>query len=366
MRTGLHASFDMDSKKLTYLESEVPSPPEGGLVARVTVAGVCGSDAHRLVGDVQDSTGPVSFGHEAVGVVEELSETTLTDWAGAPLRVGDRVAWFAGATPCLRCYSCRVLREPCENRVWPVPSDVPNAAGYREFATLSAQVPVFRVADNVLDEEVVALGCSLPTAISGMERVGAIETGQTVVIQGSGPVGLAATLLAGLSAARQVILVGAPAARLEIGRQFGASTTIDITTTTPEERREAILGLTDGRGADIVIEAAGHVSAFEEGLELLARNGRYLLSGLYSGTRTVPVNPVLINNRNIRIYGNLGSRPNAGYQALQFVAKHREHFPIGQLVTHRFPLNQTREAIESMANGTANKSVVLPGMEISA
>lgn len=358
---GRQAVFDMDTLTLTIEDAPAPHAEPGGLVARVTLAGVCGSDAHRLVGDVKDAQGAVSFGHEAVGVVEEIGEGLERDWAGLPISVGDRIIWYAGTTPCGKCRGCRTTGEPCDDRQWPLPASVPNAAGYRDVASLSPLVPFYRVDGDVSDEELIAFGCALPTAIGGQRRLGTIEAGQTVVVQGAGPVGIASAMVASLSPARNVIVIGGPPHRLELARAFGATVTIDLDATTADQRRAQVLDLTDARGADVVIEAAGAPEAFPEGLDLLARHGRYLMSGLYSGTREVSVNPVPITVKSARVIGNLGSRPEVGLQALRFVQAQRHRFPFARIVTHRYPLHEVGTAITAMRTGAAVKAVVQPG-----
>ena len=357
---GRQAVFDMDTLQLTVEEAPGPVAEPGGLIARVTLAGVCGSDVHRIVGHVKDAVGRVSFGHEAVGVIEELGEGLAADWGGVAISVGDRIIWYAGSTPCGNCRGCRTTGEACDNRQWPLPSTAPNAAGYREIASLSSRVPFFKIDGPVTDEELVAFGCALPTAISGQRKLGLIEAGQTVVVQGAGPVGIAAAMVASISPARNIIVIGAPAHRLELAREFGASVTIDLGMTTQEERLARVLELTDGRGADVVIEAAGVPEAYPEGVSLLARHGRYLLSGLYSGTREVPFNPVAITLKSARIIGNLGSRPEVGLQALRFVQANRARFPFARIVTHRYPLHAVGDALGAMADGSAVKAVVQP------
>lgn len=357
---GRQAVFDMDSLVLSVESAPDPVAEPGGLIARVTLAGVCGSDVHRIVGHVKDAAGPVSFGHEAVGIIEELGEGLAADWGGVPVSVGDRIIWYAGSTPCGECRGCRTTGEACDARQWPLPSSVPNAAGYRDVASLSRRVPFFRIDGPVTDEELIAFGCALPTAISGQRRLGLIEAGQTVVVQGAGPVGIAAAMVASISPARNIIVIGAPAHRLELAREFGATVTIDLDATTPEERLARMHELTDGRGADVVIEAAGVPDAFPEGVALLARHGRYLLSGLYSGTREVSFNPVPITLKSAHIIGNLGSRPEVGLQALRFVQANRERFPFARVVTHRYGLQQVAEALAAMQDGSAMKSVVAP------
>jgi 5-exo-hydroxycamphor dehydrogenase len=355
------AVFTGSDRSVTLGPVEVGPAPAGGLLARVGLAGVCGTDAHRLAGHVPSPVHGVAFGHEATGVVESLGAGTTTDWAGTPLAVGDRITWFPNAS-CYRCHACVVLQNNslCRNKTWPEPAGAASAAGFQELATLHGNVVFFRIPDGTSDEAVIAFGCGMPTAVTALARAGRVAGTDTVLIQGSGPVGLAATLLARHTAARQVILLGAPADRLAWGRRLGADATIDITTTAPDERVQHVRDLTDGRGADVVIEAAGVVSAFVEGLDLLATQGRYVIAGLYSGGTTVPFDPVMLNNRNLQLSGSLATTPRDKLEGLLATARHEREFALGDFVSHRFPLAETHAAIEGMGRPGATKSVVTP------
>ncbi|NKX55898.1 zinc-binding dehydrogenase [Arthrobacter mobilis] len=354
-------SFDGASLSLSLITEKVDVPPVGGLIARVTMAGICGTDAHRLVGDVPKEDAPISFGHEAVGVVAELGVGRVTDWHGQNLAVGDRITWFPPAAGCGHCQNCLddffLL---CEEETWPYPSSRPNPAGFQQYATLSARVPVYKVPNDIPDEAYVAFGCALPTAVNGMDVLGQILPAQTVLVQGCGPVGLASIALATLASPAQLIVIGAPAKRLEWATRLGATTALDITTTTQAERAERVRELTDGRGADVVIEAAGQPAAFTEGIELLARRGRYLISGLFSGSRTVEVNPVLINNRSLHIMGNLGGKRGNLGNAVALASRLQRRFAIADLVTDRFELAEIATAIRSSGIGLSTKTVVVP------
>jgi len=208
-----------------------------------------------------------------VGRVVEVGANRVTDAVGHPLRPGDRVYWTVSG-PCGRCYACTVLRNQllCTAPHWPAPADVPNAAGFREYATIDSRLSVFHVPDETPSSAVIAFGCAMPTALGGFRKIGPIAPGATIVVQGAGPVGLACTMLAGLAGAEQVIVVGEGERRLDAASRLGATTVLSLDL--PVDQREAaVRELTDGRGAEIVIEAAGHVSAFPEGLSLVARTG---------------------------------------------------------------------------------------------
>jgi threonine dehydrogenase-like Zn-dependent dehydrogenase len=354
MRRGRRMVLVGAGRPLECHETEIGSPPSGGLVVRTLIAGVCGTDAHRLAGDLPDPGRPVTFGHEGIGVVEELGAGVSTDLAGAPLRVGDTVYWSP---------SSREAGVPSELG-WPPPAELANPAAYQDYATLPPSNMVYRVPDGADPEAVIAFGCAMPTALGGMARVGGVRPGQTVVVQGSGPVGLAATFLAGLTAARQVIVIGAPDNRLEAAAGLGATTTISLDRTTAGERRAQILDLTDGLGADLVIEAAGRMSAFDEGMNLLADNGRYAVLGIYSGHGTVRLDPVRLNNRNLSIIGSMGQTQLSDYRTtIQLAQRHGTRLGFADLITHRFGLTQLEEAIAVARDGVAIKAVVIPALD---
>ena len=335
-------------------EQDVSDPRPGQVLLRTKIAGVCGTDAHRLDGDLPDPAGPVTFGHEGVGVIEALGDGVTTDYAGIVVRPGDAVYW----TPS----SERPGVAPAMG--WPPPAHLASPAAYQDYATLPRSNVFYRIPDDTDPEAVIAFGCAMPTALGGMVRLGGVQPGQTVVVQGCGPVGLASTLLAGLSAARQVIVIGAPDSRLQAARVLGAATTIPLESTTVEERRQMVLDLTDGHGAEVVIEAAGRMPAFDEGMNLLADSGRYLVLGLYSGHGTVAFDPIRLNNRSLAVIGSMGpTKLSDLLTTVHLAQRHGTRLSFANLITHRFPLSRTEDAIATARAGEAIKAIVLPDLD---
>ncbi len=355
IRNGRRMVFVGAGRPLECWEGEVADPVPGAVLVRTIIAGVCGTDAHRLDGDLPDAGRPITFGHEGVGIIEALGAGVTTDWGGVPVAVGDKVYWTPsgdrpGATPPMG---------------WPPPADVPNPASYQDYATLAGSNVFYRIPDDTSGEAVIAFGCAMPTALGGIARLGGVGAGHTVVVQGSGPVGLASTLLASLSAARQVIVIGAPDNRLRAAVVLGASLTIPLESTTVAERRQLVWDRTEGRGADIVIEATGHMSAFDEGMSLLADNGRYLVLGIYSGRGTVALDPVNLNNRSLSIIGSMGPLHMSDYRTtIQLAQRHGTRLAFADLITHRFPLSRTEDAIATARAGDAIKAIVLPELDV--
>ena len=361
LRLGRHIVFTGSHEGLACQLADVPDPAADELLVRVTMAGVCGTDAHRLAGRLADPPAPISMGHESVGVVEALGSHLRTDRTGQPLSVGDRVHWIPAAA-CGRCRACTVLDDqtPCRELGWPAPAATPNAAGFREFATVTSRMPVLRIPDEVPDEAVVALGCALPTAVAGIRRLGGISSLHRVVIQGAGPVGLAATLVAASNGAAEIVVVGAPADRLEVARRLGATLTLPLEGMSAAERGSVIMGKTNGWGADVVIEASGQLEAFQEGIALLGPAGRYLILGLYAGAGTVALDPFRLNNRNLRVIGSFASGPMDLVNALALVRHQWQRVGLDHMVSHRFALEHTEAAVAAVAAGETIKAVVVP------
>ena len=166
MRSGHVIVFHGAGIPLEYREEPSPDPGPNEILVRVAIAGVCGTDAHRLSGDVPALPGPVCFGHEAVGVVEALGNSVTADRSGAALAPGDRVYW-SPSDPCGKCWTCRVARHRalCEDLHWPAPAGRPNAAGFRELATVGPRSALYRIPEGTSFDSVIAFGCAMPTAL---------------------------------------------------------------------------------------------------------------------------------------------------------------------------------------------------------
>src|ERR1041385_9049395 len=278
----------------------------GAALVRTEMAGICGTDVHLWKGQLPIAL-PVILGHETVGRIERLGEGLARDWTGRPLKTGDRVTW-ASSTSCGQCYYCAEKRQPTrcpQRRAYGIGyrSDQPPhfLGGYAEFHYLKPRANIFKLPDGLPTEAVIGAGCALITAIHGVERIcverepGASVDEETdrmpvlparwrqhVVVQGAGPVGIAALAVAKNAGADQVIVIGGPKQRLAIAARFGADHTIDI-----DELRDApgriaaVRQLTGGQGADAVLECVGSPAAAAEGMEMCRDGGKYLVLGHY-------------------------------------------------------------------------------------
>jgi threonine dehydrogenase-like Zn-dependent dehydrogenase len=367
MSTAKASVLSRFDARLEMREFPLPTRVEqGAALVRTEMAGICGTDVHLWKGQLPISL-PIILGHETVGRIEKLGEELARDWSGQPLQIGDRVTWTS-AVSCGQCFYCAEKRQPTRcphRRAYGIGyrCDQPPhwLGGYAEFHYLHPRANIFKIPDDLPTEAVIGAGCALNTAIHGIERTG-ISWRDTVVVQGAGPVGIAALAVAKSAGAAQVIVIGAPTNRLEMAKRFGADHTINL-----EEMRDAgarlaaVRELTGGYGADVVLECVGIPSAVVEGMELCRDGGKFLVLGHYCDAGTVALNPHVITRKQLQVIGSWSSEPRHLKAALEFLKTHQREFLFAAMVTHRFPLEQANEALATTASWQSAKSVLVPG-----
>jgi threonine dehydrogenase-like Zn-dependent dehydrogenase len=352
-----------------FLLRQFPLPdaiePMAALV-RVEMAGVCGTDVHLWKGQLPIPR-PNILGHETVGRIEKCGEALKHDWHGHSLQKGDRVTW-SSSLACGHCFYCKEKRQPTRclyRKAYGISykcDEPPHCSGgYSEFIYLRPGSAIFKLDDDLSTEQVIGAGCALVTAIHGIERMG-VDWGDIVVVQGTGPVGLAALAVALDRGAEKVIVIGGPEDRLRTARRFGASECINIEVMgSPQARSERVRSWTRGYGADVVIECVGSPQVVPEALEMCRDGAKVLVLGHYGDAGEIAINPHVITRKQLQLFGSWGSEPRHMAQALQFLRTKGDRFPFEELVTHRFPLEKVMQAIETTAQWRSTKSVVVPG-----
>jgi len=255
--------------------SEVPDPEntdDGDVIVRVDTTTICGTDLHILAGDVPSVRRGRILGHEAVGTVED---------AGGAVRSvgeGDRVL-----VPCISvCASCRYCREgrygQCRGGGGWVLGHTCDGTQAEYVRVPFADTSLYRIPAGISDEDALMVADILPTGYEvGVLRTG-VRPGEVVAVIGAGPVGLAAMMTARLFSPSHVVAIDRADVRLQAARDFGADITINNTATSP---LSAITSLTDGLGADVVIEAVGKPETFELAIQLTRPGGRTANIGVH-------------------------------------------------------------------------------------
>ena len=360
----------MDSKVavITALHEEleiwsvpIPELQPGGALVRVDAATLCGTDAHRWEGHIPSNESPFVPGHETCGTIVEL-RGDVRDILNVPLKPGDRV--ISSYAHCGHCYYCRVTRQTtlcAENTNYGTWSPAKMMGGCAEYHVFPPGTTLVRVPDEVSSELAASAACALRTVLHGFEQLGTIATHESVLVLGAGPLGLYATALARDRGAKRVYTIGAPALRVSVATAWGADEVLDMDTApTLAERLAWIRARTGGRGADIVFNCANSV-AFVDGMNMARPGGRFVSLG-HSGGPPLALDPDLLF-RGVRIDTVVMEEARHFYQAIEFLATRAGAFPFEKLLSNRFPLERTTDALRGMAALLEIKPVILPHSE---
>jgi L-iditol 2-dehydrogenase len=332
-------------------EYPVPEVEPDAAVVKITRGGVCGSDLHIWRGELADLVGEPSrgltFGHEMCGVVERLGKNVITDSTGQPLAEGDRVT-YCYFYPCGRCPACLDgLRAHCpyKRRGTRYADDPPHFIGsFADYYYLRPGHFVYKVPDRISDDVATPVNCALAQVLYGLDRV-RVRTGDTVVMQGAGGLGINATAVAKEMGAGQVIIIDQIPERLELARRFGADHTLNIQELSrPEDRVQAVRDLTRGWGADVVCDFVGFPRVIPEGLQMLKSGGTYLEIGTISPSLSVELSPAQLVWGSKTIVGMIQYEPWAIQKALAFLEKNLTKYPFTEVISHTYPLERITDA----------------------
>jgi len=298
------------------------------------------------------------IGHEMTGVVHSLGAGVTTDWAGSPLREGDRVVYQYFA-PCGRCRSCvRGMTEACARSFKVLqgkPEVFPHFRGaFADYFYVTPQMAIFKVPDVVTDTMVSGVNCALAQVVMGLERV-AVGVGDHVVIQGAGGLGLYATAVARDRGAEQVIVIDGIDERLALARAMGAHHVIDLRTSTPDSRVAEVKERTAGWGADVVCELVGRADAIPEGLRMVGLGGRYLEIGTFYPGTSFELDPGFLVMANVRFEAVAAYDARSLQVALAFLHRHTGDLPLDGVVSD-YPLERINDAFADQDAGRVTRA----------
>ena len=352
-------------KPLVEREFPLPQPRAGEALVRMLAAGVCGSDVHMWQGQDPRTPRPIILGHEGVGEIAALGGE-LRSVDGQPLRVGQKIIWNRGVV-CGRCYFCAVKHQPelCPNRkVYGIHSSCekpPHLNGcYADHILLTPGTDIFLLPEELSDrpEIAVSASCSGATAAHAFELTPAVA-GDSVLVQGPGPLGLYLVAFAAAARARHIFVVGGTPERLALCKEFGATHLLNRNATTPDDRRNAIIKVTSGRGVDVAYEAVGAANVVAEGLRLVRTGGAYALAGFGQpgGALSLDLYTDIVR-KNLRLQGVWVSHTRHTHAALALVLRRPDAF--AKMVTHKYPLRRATEALEAAKRREGMKLALVP------
>jgi threonine dehydrogenase-like Zn-dependent dehydrogenase len=319
-----------------------PKAEPNQVVVKPLAVGICGSDLHLVdwkpeVMAVWRPPLPLIIGHEIAGVVVEVGTMVRTHTVGSLVAVNPLIE-------CGTCFYCsRGLTTVCEGRPCLGVQAPGGIAGYVSLpADHAVQVP------EGVSAEIAALCEPLCVALHAIERC-PIEVGDTVVVVGSGPVGLLLALAAHESGAAHVVVVGlaSDVGRLAVARANGALT-VNSDELDPLSR---VLELTEGRGADVAFEVAGHPKAVDQCLRLTRSHSRIGVVGIANEPSSVSTARMIQKEKSL--VGSRGHTANTWQQAMQLVPKITAG--MNMLVSHRIPMAEHERGFQAARSGAALK-----------
>jgi threonine dehydrogenase-like Zn-dependent dehydrogenase len=337
---------------------EFPRPPVGPdeALLRVEANGICGSDVETYKGHLGSHPDPFIPGHEPLGILEEVGERAAKRWGVQP---GDRVA-LEIIVPCRSCQLCLTGRyQSCRYRtvghgVTPLKVQPGLWGGLSEYLYVSPNAIVHPV-DRTLPAEVAVMFNPIGAGVRWACHLGGVGLGDTVLVLGSGQRGLAAVIAARAAGAGTIIVTGlaTDTHKLALAREFGADHTIVVDEVNTLER---VTELTDGALADVTLELTPMATApVTDALLATRHGGRVVLAGLKGG-KEIPLRTDLIINRALTVVGAFGVDARAYAEAIRIIESRR--FPLEKLHTHTFGLDDTAQAMATLAGEVPGEAAV--------
>jgi alcohol dehydrogenase len=314
--------------------------PEDAIV-RLTRTTICGTDLHILKGDVPSCKPGTTLGHEGVGVIEAAGPSVSS------FKPGDRVL-ISCITSCGRCDYCRKgMYSHCVDGGWILGNRI-NGTQAEYVRIPHADFSLHHIPDGADEEALTMLSDILPTGFECGVLNGKVQPGCSVAIVGAGPIGLAALMTAQFYAPSVVIVIDPDRNRLELARRFGATHVLVPHADTASQ----VMGLTDGRGADTVIEAVGVPASFELCEDLVAPGGTIANVGVH-GTK-VDLHLERLWSHNITITTRLVDTVTTP-QLLKAVTAQR--LKPASLVSHRFRLEDMDAAYDTFGRAAETRAM---------
>src|SRR6201987_5542636 len=358
-----------------------PQVPKNAALIQIGACGVCGTDLHILKGHwPKPLPWPFTLGHELGGVIVEKGPELKTDFMGKPIEVGSKLM-IPPLMPCGSCYYCVHYPQTANKCLTPVYygrylgfDKAPHLwGGWAEYVYVDLEMLPGTKIYKLPDDMPLRLGAlsepltSCIRAFNRATRAGGFTWGDTVVIQGSGPIGILAVAAAQEMGAGRVIAVGAPEEpRLQLARKFGAEATVNIEEfQLPDERIARVRQIVGGFGADLVMDCSGHPSAGPVGIEFLRDGGTYVEMGQFTDAGSNTTSWDRICTKAINIFGSWGFTGNDLPFGVDMLDRTREKYPWFDMQTlYPFSEEGIGQAVAYAIAMKTVKSTIVPWPEL--
>lgn len=325
----MKAAVLVEPHRFEIRDIAMPVPARDEVLVKVDRCGICGTDMHIFNGHYAAESLPLVPGHEFAGTIAALGEGV------GNLAVGQKVVADINVG-CGHCFYCRrneVLNCPSVRQI-----GISMGGAFCEYVAIPARLVI--PAPDDMDPAVLALVEPVACVVRAARKSGA-GLGQSVVILGAGPVGNLHIQLMKLMGAMPVIVVELSAERGRLARKAGA----DAVVTDPAKARETVLAMTDGRGADIVIESVGLPALYEEAFRLIRPGGHVAAFGITGPGDTIPLDLLGMILKETSIKGSVAGMGQDMHDALAILRHGR--FDVSAFVSAAYPLDEIQQAFDS-------------------
>ena len=336
-------------RDIRFEEVAIPKIGPDEILVKVEIVLTCGTDVkmyrrgHPLVKP------PLIFGHEFAGVVAEVGRNVTR------FEKEQRIV-AANSAPCNACYFCKIGKPNLCEHLLETLIGFSVGGAYAEYVCLPAPIVkqnTYDVPDDVPFEEAALLE-PLACTVNGND-VADIRLGDTVVVIGAGPIGLMHIQLAKIKGATNVISTDLEEERLRVALEVGADAVVDAS---KEDQLNSVRELTNGLGADVVIEAVGLPKTWELAVEMTRKAGTTVLfGGCPSGTK-ITLDAQRIHYGDLTIKGIFHHTPLSVRRAYELIIKGT--FKGRPLITDKVPLSELEQALKLMIEGKCIKMAIIP------
>jgi L-iditol 2-dehydrogenase len=348
-------------------EVNEPELEPNSALLEVELSEVCGTDVYLHQGRLAGVPYPLVPGHVSVGRLQKI-RGEMVDVAGNRFHEGDRVTFLDVHRTCNTCWYCLVARATTrcpQRKVYGITYGFDDGlcGGWSTHVYLKPGTHLIKL--EATPETFMAGGCALPTSIHAIDRA-EIRLGDTVLVLGSGPVGINSVIMALMGGALRVMVIGAPQSRLEAASAAGAAAVLNIESNNEQARTDWVLKQTSGRGVDVTIEATGAPEAVTQAMRFTRDAGRVIVVGQYTDHGDVSFNPHLdLNKKHLDVRGCWGSDFSHFYRGAQIVAEPGRREVWERMKLTKYDLSHANEALADVAAGRVLKALICPSSGIS-
>lgn len=348
-------------KPLVIEEVKLDPPQTGEVKVKLAACAICHSDIHYIEG-AWGGTLPAVYGHEAAGIVQEVGPGVKQVKPGDPVVV-------TLIRSCGHCYFCAQGQPHMCETAFPLDSETRlhtldgqpllqalRTGAFAEYVVVD-ESQIVQIPEDIPLDSASLLACGVITGLGAVVNTAQVPAGSSVVVIGTGGVGLNSIQGAALSGAHPIIAIDLVDGKLTAAKTFGATHTVN---TSEGSAKKVVYPLTQGRGADYVFVTVGSAAVIEEGWKLLRKGGTLVVVGMPPSGAKMEIEAVTFADKSQQILGSKMGSTRLQVDVPKLVRLYEDgRLKLDELITARYPLAEINEAIAAVKRGEALRNVII-------